>query len=101
MPDLPDRLLVAGAYAAARRGPAAMVVDPLRQGWAPAGVVLADLVDRLTPALDAADDGDVVRTLLAARLRRGSGADRQRALWRQGDKRTFVQTLANICAGVD
>jgi len=38
--------------------------------------------------------------LLEERRRRGSGADRQRALWRQGDQRTFVQTLANICAGV-
>jgi len=98
--DLPDRLVVAGAYGAARRGLAGTVVAPLRETWAPAGAVLRDLVGRLAPQLDAAGDRQLVRALLAARLRTGSGAARERAVWRPGDHPSSVQALADLTAGL-
>jgi carboxylate-amine ligase len=51
----------------------------------------------VAPALDAAGDRRLVETLLAARLRRGSGADRQRALWSRG-RSAAVQALADMTA---
>jgi len=99
--DVPDRALVTGAYAAARRGLSAVVASPLRPGWAPADVLLDELVAYLAPALEAAGDRSLVDTLLASRLRRGSGAHRQRALWRRSDGAAYVQALANLGAGVD
>jgi carboxylate-amine ligase len=100
-PDVPRPVVAASAWAAARWGLGAFVVDPLRGGSAPAGVVLAGLVSTVAPALEAAGDLPMVTALLQERLRRGSGADRQRALRRRCDRPALVQTLANICAGVD
>jgi hypothetical protein len=39
-----------------------------------------------------------VRDLLADRLRRGSGAEQQRALWRSSPRDVVVQTLAALSA---
>jgi carboxylate-amine ligase len=55
----------------------------------------------VAPALEETGDADLLGDLLADRLRRGSGAERQRALWRMGRREAFVQALANLCAGVD
>ena len=100
-PDVPDRLLAASARAAARWGLGAYVVHPLRAGTAPASVVLDALLGTVLPALDAAGDLPLVTALLQERLRRGSGADRQRSLRRRCDRQALVQTLANACAGVE
>ena len=100
-PDLPDRVVAASARAAARWGLRASLADPLAGRTAPAGEVLAALVAMVAPALAAADELPLVTTSLQQRLRRGSGADRQRTLHRRGDRQALVQTLANICAGVD
>ena len=62
--------------------------------------VLPELLTWFAPALDAAGDRHLVDSLLAARLRRGSGCDRQRELWRQGPG-GFVQALANLGAGIE
>ncbi|MGY1802215.1 YbdK family carboxylate-amine ligase [Blastococcus sp. SYSU D00922] len=101
VPAVPDRMLLAAAYAAARRGLAAAVVDPVDGGWAPATAVLRQMLTSFAPALEAAGDRRLVRTLLVLRLRRGSGADRQRALWHRGPRASFVQALANLSAGLD
>jgi carboxylate-amine ligase len=100
-PELPDRVVAASARAAARWGLRASLADPLAGRTAPAGEVLAALVAMVAPALAAADELPVVTASLQQRLRRGSGADRQRTLHRRGDRQALVQTLANICAGVD
>jgi glutamate---cysteine ligase / carboxylate-amine ligase len=97
----PDRLLVAAAYAAARRGLSAVVVDPWLGDWAQVRAVLPRMMTAFAPALDAAGDLPLVEDLLAARVRRGSGADRQRALWRRGPRAAFVQAVANLGAGLD
>jgi glutamate---cysteine ligase / carboxylate-amine ligase len=99
-PAAADRPLIAAAYAAARRGLSGVVVDPSRGGWSQADAVLLDLMTWCLPALEAAGDRDLVETLLAARLARGSGADRQRALWRAAPGPAAVQALANLAAGV-
>jgi glutamate---cysteine ligase / carboxylate-amine ligase len=85
-PDVPDRLLMAAALAAARRGSAAD---------------LPELMARFAPALDEAGDRPLVDGLLAARLRGGSGAERQRALWRAAPRAAFVQGLAALTIGSD
>ena len=86
MPTTTDRLLVGAGYAAARHGLSADVVDPWLGGWAPARAVLAEMMTTFAPALEAAGDHRLVETLLATRLCLGSGADRQRALWRRGTR---------------
>lgn len=98
-PAVTDRQLMAAAYAAARRGLHAVVVDPWLGEWVPASVVLSRLLNVLAPMLEASGDGPLVETMLAARLRRGSGADRQRALWRRGRGAPFVQAMSTL--GVD
>ncbi len=99
--EVPDAVLAASTRAAARWGLQAYVLDPGRGGPAPASTVLDALLVAVAPALGAAGDLPVVTSLLHERLRRGSGADRQRALRRRCDRRALVQTLANTCAGVD
>jgi carboxylate-amine ligase len=99
--DVPDGVLADVAGAAAQRGLAALVVSPGRACLAPAGEVLDELMTAVAPALEATGDADLLSDLLADRLRRGSGAERQRALWRLGRQEAFVQALANLCAGVD
>jgi carboxylate-amine ligase len=98
VPDVPDRVLVACCCAAARRGLGALVASPDRDRLAPAREVLGELVLAVTPALAAAGDDRVVRDLLADRLRRGSGAEQQRALWRSSPRDVVVQTLAALSA---
>jgi hypothetical protein len=85
----------------AGHGMAALVVSPGRAGLAPAGEVLDELMTAVEPALERSGDTCHLSDLLADRLGRGSGAQRQRALWRLGRPETFVQALANLCAGVD
>ena len=99
--DVPDAVLAAAAVAAARTGLAALVVSPGEAALAPAGQVLDELMTAVGPALEATGDAGLLGDLLADRLRRGSGAERQRALWRMGRPDAFVQALANLCAGVD
>jgi carboxylate-amine ligase len=101
MPPTTDRLLVGTWFSAARRGLSAVVLDPWLGGWVPARAVLPGMMTAFAPALDVSGDRALIEKLLAARLRRGSGADRQRALWRRGSRAAFVQGAANLAAGLD
>lgn len=101
-PDCADRAVEASTRAAARWGLGTYVLDPVSGRPVQAVAALAGLVTAVSRALGAAGDLPLVRSLLAARLRCGSGADRQRVLHqRHGDRRVLVQCLANGCAGVD
>ena len=100
VPAATDRQLLHAGYSAALLGLDADVVDPVSGGLTPVRAVLPDLLTTFAPALDAAGDRRLVETLLAARVRRGSGSDRQRELWGHGPGR-FVQALANLAAGID
>jgi carboxylate-amine ligase len=73
-------------WRASRSGLEGDLLDP--RGWrpAPAAKVLDALVTHVTPALEEASDLHLVRELLDAVLRRGTGARRQReVLGRTGD----------------
>jgi glutamate---cysteine ligase / carboxylate-amine ligase len=98
-PAASDRELGAAASAAARLGTRARVLDPRHGGWVPAARILDRLPEVLAPQLEVAGDAGAVTALLAARLRNGSGSDRQRALWRAGPVDRFVQAVAAIGAG--
>jgi glutamate---cysteine ligase / carboxylate-amine ligase len=89
MPAVPDEALVAAATSAAHHGLPAVVADP-------AGIVAA-----FGDALDDAGDRQLIESLLAERLRGGSGADRQRALWRRGPRAAAVAALAELTADLD
>jgi len=99
--DLPDTALLAAGFAAARRGPAALVPVPGRNVLAPAHEALDELLTSAEPALEATGDRELLAGLVAATRSRPSGADRQRALWRLGDRRGLVRTLAGLTAGAD
>jgi glutamate---cysteine ligase / carboxylate-amine ligase len=100
-PTAPDRFLRAAAYATARHGLSSVVLDPGRGGWAPAAALLRRMMVAVGPALEVAGDRAVVEALLAERLRRGSGADRQRALWHGGTRAGFVRAVADLAFAPD
>ncbi|MBB3084449.1 carboxylate-amine ligase [Geodermatophilus sabuli] len=99
VPATPDRSLVAAGYGAARRGTSAVVVDPWLGGWTRVVALLPLLLATIGPALDATGDRALIESLLTARLRRGSGAHRQRVLRRGRPRAAFVQALADTAAG--
>jgi glutamate---cysteine ligase / carboxylate-amine ligase len=99
--DLPDPALLAAGFAAARSGPSALVPVPGRQAFAPVGEALEELLTAAAPALEASGDRELVSRLTAGFQGRRSGAERQRALWRLGDRPALVRTLAALSAGTD
>jgi carboxylate-amine ligase len=80
------------SWRAARSGVAADLVDPLTWRPAPARTVLDRFLAHVREALDDAGDLGLVPDLLDAVLRRGTGAERQRAVFRAsgGDLRAVV-----------
>lgn len=92
--EVPERLLSASLRSAAQGGLDAIIVDPRGRVLRRGRQVLAELVDLVAPALDAAGDGPLVAELVDRRLRRGSGSERQRALRRRLDREAFVAALA-------
>jgi carboxylate-amine ligase len=79
------------SWRAARSGIAADLVDPLDWRPAPARTVLDRLLTHVRDALDDVGDLPLASGLLDQVLRRGTGADRQRAVFRTtGDLRTVV-----------
>ncbi|NYJ07563.1 carboxylate-amine ligase [Petropleomorpha daqingensis] len=99
--DLPEPALLAAGSAAARSGPAALVPVPGRDAFAPAAEALDELLSAAAPALEASGDRELLGRLLAGSRSRPSGAERQRALWRLGDRPRLVRTLAALTAGGD
>ncbi|MFI5843964.1 glutamate--cysteine ligase [Catenuloplanes sp. NPDC051500] len=82
MPDVPDPLVDAAHWRAAREGLEGDLFD-LRTGRArPAWELVDDLVTAVTPALDRHGDLALVRDSLSALRASGTGAARQRALLR-------------------
>jgi glutamate---cysteine ligase / carboxylate-amine ligase len=77
--DLPQDRLRAAAWRAARFGLGDRLVDVSDASLRPAPDLVERMVDELTPALVRNGDLDVVRQLVGELLRRGTGADLQRA----------------------
>jgi glutamate---cysteine ligase / carboxylate-amine ligase len=97
--DVPDRLLAALVDAAARSGLSARLMDPVTGRVAAGTETVAALVARVGAALESAGDRSPVQALLAARLRLGSGAARQRALRRGRTRAGLVAALSAAALG--
>lgn len=83
-PEIPltPHALRAACWKAARDGLAGETVDLTGgHGSVPVARLLADMVERVWPALVAAGDGALVRTGVERVLAEGNGAMRQRAAW--------------------
>ncbi|MCP3820014.1 glutamate--cysteine ligase [Streptomyces sp. A3M-1-3] len=94
-PDIPVTRLHAAHWHAARYGTEGPCLDALTGRHVPVHELVNALVERATPGLVAAGDLELVRELLARRRRIGSGADRQRAVYRRrGGLRDVVDHLA-------
>jgi carboxylate-amine ligase len=86
-------------WRASRWGMEAELLDPHTWRPAPAAEVLDALVTHVAAALEEAGDLDVVRDLLDAVLRRGTGASRQReVLSRTGDLAEVVRDAVHTTA---
>jgi YbdK family carboxylate-amine ligase len=82
-PPVRADVLRLASWRAARYGLEGDLVHPGTGRPAPASGVLADLVDRVRPALADLGDLELVSELLAALLARGSGASAQREIYRR------------------
>lgn len=96
----PVRLVRAALEQAARHGAAGPGTDPLTGRATAPGVLVARLLDHVDGALDALGDRSTVTSLLALLRARGTGAERQRALWRRSpDPAELVSVMAATTAG--
>ncbi len=94
-------LLQAAKWRAGRDGLRGELID-IRTGRAkPAAELVGDLLEYVRPALEGLGDFNEVCVLVAETLRRGNGADRQRAIYeRTGSLEAVVDALAaETCAG--
>ncbi|HET8660861.1 MAG TPA: glutamate--cysteine ligase [Micromonosporaceae bacterium] len=90
-----DGRVAAGLVAAARHGLGGYGVDPFTGRQVPQHSLLDRLLDQVHAALDATGDADEVAVLLRRLDERGTGADRQRAMWSAaGSARDFTEALA-------
>ena len=90
-PRLDDQVLAAGVWSAARYGLGGVGVHPVRASRVPATELLDELIVRVAPALAEVGDLAAARELFAGVLRRGTGAERQRAV---GEPFDVVRLLA-------
>ena len=94
-PDVAASALVPGLTAAARLGLAARGVDPFTGEPTTQRELLDRLLEHVSSPLQTSGDLAYVSGLLTRLVRRGTGADQQRALWHQGSERSaFVEALA-------
>jgi glutamate---cysteine ligase / carboxylate-amine ligase len=87
-PEIPETVLHAAHFNAARAGLGGTLLDPRSLRSRPAWDLLGDLVDRVTPALDRHGDLAVVTAGLDRIRRVGTGAARQRQVLEQSGKVT-------------
>ncbi|GIF09046.1 carboxylate-amine ligase [Actinoplanes siamensis] len=93
-PELPDVLVRAAHWNAARSGMDGQLLDPGTGTARPAWDVLGDLLDRITPALRRHDDLDLVTAGLDRMRRDGTGATRQRRMLESMDLPRMLDRLA-------
>jgi glutamate---cysteine ligase / carboxylate-amine ligase len=84
VPAAPDRQVTAALAAAARHGPAGAGADPVTGQLVDAAALRARLLEHVYPALRDLGDAETVTGLLGRLEDRGTGADRQRALFSSG-----------------
>ena len=102
MPAVPDRRVNAALAAAARRGLAGPGVDPFTGQAAGARTLRSRLLDHVYPALSDRGDAQTITGLLRQLDDRGTGADRQRALFASaGSAAGFTEALARATLSGD
>ncbi len=94
VPAAPDRQVAAALAAAARHGLAGAGVDPFTGQAADARTLLSRLLDHVGPAHSDRGDTQVITKLLRRLDDRGTGADRQRALFTGTSTPAFITALA-------
>ena len=98
--EVSTEVLRLAGWRAARSGLAGDLVHPPTGRPAPAGDVLAALLDHVRPALAEAGDEQRVAEGVATLLRRGTGADLQRRVHREtGDLAAVVRAAVAVTAG--
>jgi carboxylate-amine ligase len=96
-PVVRTELLRVAAWRAGRSGLGSVLVHPRTGRPAPAGEVLADLLEHVRPALRDAGDEQRVTDGIGVLLRRGTGADQQRQVYREtGDLRAVVRAAVAV-----
>jgi carboxylate-amine ligase len=102
-PAVRTEVLRVAGWRAGRSGLSGDLVDPRTHRSAPAAEVVGALLDHIRPALADAGDEQRVTDGLAAVLRRGTGADLQRAVHREsgGDLPAVVRAAVAVTAGED
>ena len=102
VPAVPTRWVNAALAAAARRGLAGPGVDPFTGQAADARSLRSRLLDHVYPALSDLGDAQIITGLLHRLDDRGTGADRQRALFASaGSAPSFVEALARATLSGD
>lgn len=84
-PQVPQEVLRAAYWNAARYGLDGDGLDPVSRRIAPARTLVAGLLDHVDPALEALDEREFVHETLSSVLHRGNGARRQIAAFRRHD----------------
>ncbi|RLQ84240.1 carboxylate-amine ligase [Mycetocola zhadangensis] len=101
-PSAPASMLRLASWQAGRYGLSGDLLDPLTLRPRPAREVVADLLRHVSPVLAGTDDEERVQCGIAAVLRRGNGAIRQRAvLARTGSLTDVVGDLVRVTSGQD
>jgi carboxylate-amine ligase len=99
---MPQHLLKAAGWRAARDGLDGSCVNPVTGHTLPTPVLVRQLVGRVRPALEDAGDLDLVLDLLESVVAKGCGADRQRRAYARNGKLTdVVDLLTAQTAGAD
>ncbi|HEY0806026.1 MAG TPA: glutamate--cysteine ligase [Pseudonocardiaceae bacterium] len=93
-PPVPQEVLRANLWRAAREGLAGRCPHPVSGELMPVWPQVLDLVDRVRPALRADGDVDVVESELAALWAAGGGAARQREVWAR--RRRLVDVVDSL-----
>jgi glutamate---cysteine ligase / carboxylate-amine ligase len=95
VPAAPDRQVAAALAAAARHGHTGTGADPVTGQPAAAATLRARLLDHVSPALSDHGDTQIITRLLRRLDDRGTGADRQRALFTSAASTpAFITALA-------
>jgi carboxylate-amine ligase len=93
-------LLQLASWRASRSGLGGQLVDPLTGRPAPAGTVISSLLEFVRPALEDAGDWSSAQELAGAVLRRGNGAQAQRAAFqRSGQLAGVVRQVTDQTSG--
>jgi carboxylate-amine ligase len=98
---VPDEVLRADLWRAARDGLAGSCAAPAGTTPVPAGIALRRLVDHVRPALRAVGEDELVDALLAGLLASGDGATRQRAAHRWRGRLADVAAVLAVQTATD